>query len=402
MTVSRIQGWHLYNNDIIAFSESKNIKVKEEMKELPLIYWIPKMHKNPIGSRFIAGSRICSIKSLSKVFSKALKLILNHMKLYNKTVYERSGLNYYWILDNSLEFLESLREKRVDHMETYDFSTLYTALPHGEIKKKFSRLFQKVYDREAKMFINISYKKTYFSNTKNKNGCSFTILDMKEILSFILGNIFVKCGKNIYKQVIGIPIGLDSGQDIANLLLFCYESEYVEKLSKENIVLARKFNLNRRYIDDLFVANFPEFKNHIYRIYPRELEIKLESSDPSNLSYLDLRIKSTNSNLAFSIYDKRDDFNFEIVNYPFSDSCIPKKSALGVYISQLLRYARICSFFQDFKVKSHALVLKLRNQGYKEADLRRLTLKFFKERQELLGKYNIENANVFLNNIVHP
>ena len=166
------------NNDIMAFSESKNIKVKEEMKELPLIYWIPKMHKNPIGSRFIAGSRICSIKSLSKVFSKALKLILNHMKLYNKTVYERSGLNYYWILDNSLEFLESLREKRVDHMETYDFSTLYTALPHGEIKKKFSRLFQKVYDREAKMFINISYKKTYFSNTKNKNGCSFTILDM--------------------------------------------------------------------------------------------------------------------------------------------------------------------------------------------------------------------------------
>ena len=119
------------------------------------------------------------------------------------------------------------------------------------------------------------------------------------------------------------------------------------------------------------------------------------------VTYLDLRIKSTNSNLAFSIYDKRDDFNFEIVNYPFSDSCIPKKSALGVYISQLLRYARICSFFQDFKVKSHALVLKLRNQGYKEADLRRLTLKFFKERQEYLGKYNIANANVFLNNIVH-
>ena len=47
-------------------------------------------------------------------------------------------------------------------------------------------------------------------------------------------------------------------------------------------------------------------------------------------------------------------------------------------------------------------MLKLRNQGYKEADLRRLTLKFFKERQEYLGKYNIANANIFLNNIVHP
>ena len=225
---------------------------------------------------------------------------------------------------------------------------------------------------------------------------------MKEILSFILDNIFVKCGKSIYKQVIGIPIGLDSGQDIANLLLFCYESEYVETLSKEDIVLARKFNFNRRYIDDLFVANFPEFKNHIYKIYPRELEIKLESSNPRNLSYLDLRILSNNNNLTFSVYDKRDDFNFEIVNYPFSDSCIPKRSALGVYVSQLLRYARICSYFQDFKVKSHALVTKLRNQGYKAEDLRRLTIKFFNERQDFLGKYNIANANVFLNNIVRP
>ena len=223
---------------------------------------------------------------------------------------------------------------------------------------------------------------------------------MKEILSFILDNIFVKCGKSIYKQVIGIPIGLDSGQDIANLLLFCYESEYVEKLSKEDVVLARKFNFNRRYIDDLFVANFPEFKNHIYKIYPRALDIKLESSDPKNLSYLDLRIISNNDNLTFSVYDKRDDFNFEIVNYPFSDSCIPKKSALGVYVSQLLRYARICSFYHDFKEKSHTLVNKLRKQGYKEGDLRRLTLRFFNERQEFLSKYNIDNANVFLTDIV--
>ena len=95
------------------------------------------------------------------------------MKLYNKTVYERSGLNYYWILDNSLEFLEGLREKRIDHMETYDFSTLYTALPHDEIKKKFSTIFKKVFDRESKLFINVGYNRTYFSNTEYQNSCSF-------------------------------------------------------------------------------------------------------------------------------------------------------------------------------------------------------------------------------------
>ena len=388
------------NNNIITFSESKNIKVKEDMKEIPLIYWIPKMHKNPIGSRFIAGSRICSIKTLSKAFSKALKVILNHMKLYHKTVLERSGFNCFWILDNSLELLEDLKDKKIDFMETYDFSTLYTALPHNEIKKKFSAIFKKVFDRESKLYINVGYNRTYFSNTEYQNSCSFRLSDMNEILNFILDNIFVKYGKSVYKQIIGIPIGLDSGQDIANLLLFSYESEYVEKLSKENILLARKFNFNKRYIDDLFVANFPEFKNHIHEIYPQELEIKLESNNPREISYLDLHIVSQNSNLIFTVYDKRDDFNFAIVNYPYLDSCIPKKSALGVYTSQLIRYARICSYFEDFKNKSKALVSKLRIQGYRDKDLKRLTLRFFKDRQDLLNKYSINDANIFLRNIV--
>ena len=299
-----------------------------------------------------------------------------------------------------MELLEDLKDKKIDFMETYDFSTLYTALPHDEIKRKFSKIFKKVFDREAKLFINVAYNRNYFSNTEIQNGCSFRLSDMNEILEFILDNIFVKYGKDIYKQVVGIPIGLDSGQDIANLLLFCYESDYVEKLSKENIPLARKFNFNRRYIDDLFVANFPEFKDHIYNIYPRELEIKLESENTKKLSYLDLQIVSQNSNLIFTVYDKRDDFNFAIVNYPFIDSCIPIKSALGVYTSQLIRYARICSNFDDFKNKSRMLVFKLRNQGYRDKDLKRLTLRFFKDRQDLLNKYSINDANIFLRSIV--
>ena len=114
----------------------------------------------------------------------------------------------------------------------------------------------------------------------------------------------------------GIPIGLDSGQDIANLLLFSYEADYVEKTSKQDLVMERKFNLCSRYIDDLFVGNFSNFKEHIYEIYPRELEIKPESENVREVSYLDLRIKSENGILDFSIYAKRDDLNFEIVNFP--------------------------------------------------------------------------------------
>ena len=122
--------------------------------------------------------------------------------------------------------MDKVKDKNLLHMQTFDFSTLYTALPHSEIKNKFKKIFQKVYTREAKPFINVNAVKAYFSASKKNNSCSFRVSDMMEVLDFILDNIFVKCGKGIYKQVIGIPIGLDSGQDIANLLLFCYESTY--------------------------------------------------------------------------------------------------------------------------------------------------------------------------------
>ena len=216
-----------------------------------------------------------------------------------------------------------------------------------------------------------------------------------EILEFVLDNIFVRYGRKIYKQVVGIPIGLDSGQDIANLLLFSYESEYVEKVSKQDLFLARKFNLCSRYIDDLFVGGFPNFKDHIYKIYPRDLEIKLESNNIKEVSYLDLKIRSEEGRLDFSVYDKRDDFSFEIVNFPFIESCIPKKSALGVFYSQLIRYARICSKCEAFKAKGIGLVTRLKRQGFKQEDLRKIALRFFDERKDLILKYNINAGNDF-------
>ena len=210
----------------------------------------------------------------------------------------------------------------------------------------------------------------------------------------------MKFGKDIHKQIIGIPIGLDSGQDIANLLLFSYESEYVESLSKTNLSLARKFDLCARYIDDLFVGNFPEFKDHLYRIYPRELEIKLESDNNRSVAYLDLNLTSENGILEYSVYDKRDSFSFEIVNYPFMDSCIPKKSALGVFTSQLIRYIRLSSKFQDFKLRATSLINKLKNQGYQVRDLKRLSLRFYQRRSDTLGRYNINNGNDFVREIL--
>ena len=163
--------------------------------------------------------------------------------------------------------------------------------------------------------------------------------------------------------------------------------------------MARKFSLSFRYIDDLFVGNFPDFREHIYKIYPRELEIKPESNNPLKVAFLDLNVECNNAQVSFSIYDKRDDFTFNIVNFPFMDSCIPKKSALGVFYSQLIRYARLNTTFQGFRDRTRLLKEKLLKQGYYDKELRKMALRFFRNYHDFLSKFNITNSDIFIREI---
>ena len=77
------------------------------------------------------------------------------------------------------------------------------------------------------------------------------------------------------------------------------------------------------------------------------------------------------------------------------------KSALGVFYSQLIGFGRISSKLVAFKSKVKGLVDKLRTQGYKIEDLRRLSLRFFKERREIVSKFDIANGNDFLKVVLH-
>ena len=92
-------------------------------------------------------------------------------------------------------------------------------------------------------------------------------------------------------------------------------------------------------------------------------------------------------------------FHFNIVNYPFLDSCIPRKPALGVFLSKLIRYARICSRLDDFCLRAKQLVVKLKLQGYKARELKRLTIRFYQERNNMILKYNIHDVNILVSQI---
>ena len=127
-----------------------------------------------------------------------------------------------------------------------------------------------------------------------------------------------------------------------------------------------------RYIDDLFSINNVDFGNCISVIYPSELRLTDTSTSSTEVCYLDTNIKTGGTNTPFriSLYDKRDDFTFRIVNFPHMDSNIPTNPAYGVYISQLVRYARICTSKVDFKNRLRGLSLRLRQQGFLWTELK--------------------------------
>ena len=103
----------------------------------------------------------------------------------------------------------------------------------------------------------------------------------------------------------------------------------------------------------------------VNRIYPSELQLNKANVSDTEASFLDLYLSLSDGFVKTKIYDKRDDLDFDIVNFPFLDSDVPRSTSYGVYISQLIRFARVSSHFDDFNTRNKVLTAKLLRQGYR-------------------------------------
>ena len=200
------------------------------------------------------------------------------------------------------------------------------------------------------------------SNSSQK----YSDADVIKILEYLIDNIF--CGvRRTDISANSIPMGTNCAPLLANLFLYSYEAEFVQSLLKAGKKhLAQQFNFTYRYIDDVLSLKNTKFAEHLEFIYQRELNIKETTETAGSSSYLDCYLYIDSGKVTTRLYDKRDDFNFPIVNFPFLNSNIPSASAYGVYGSQLIRYGRACSNYQDFMEREKVLTTKLLSQGYQK------------------------------------
>ena len=184
-------------------------------------------------------------------------------------------------------------------------------------------------------------------------------------------------------------MGTNCAPLVTDLFLFCYERDFMLFLSDNNQTdIIEAFNSIVRYLNDYLNIDNLYFEQMVHQIYPTELQLNKANSSDTEAPFLDLNLSITNCIVSSKIYDKRDDFNFKIVNFPFLDGDVPRSPSYGVYISQLICFARVCSYVDDFNNRNLFLTAKLLNQCYRYNKIQKAFSKFYRRHSELIPKYS--------------
>ena len=226
-----------------------------------------------------------------------------------------------------------------------------------------------------------------------KDSVLFDRSTTKRAIKFLMNNCYFTCGKQVFRQVIGIPMGSDPAPFMANLFLYHYESKWLKELKKTNLLKARKFSNTFRFIDDLNAMNDGGlFEQHFKEIYPPELELKKEHGN-ANASFLDLDITVKDSQFDVRLYDKRDAFPFKIVRMPHRESNMPSRIFYSSFGAEVLRIARTSTQSKSFFESSKKLLHRMVRQGANKERIVR-TLKQNYGRHDVLKQFE-SNASLF-------
>ena len=180
-----------------------------------------------------------------------------------------------------------------------------------------------------------------WSSKKTGYHFAFTTSLLKEAMTFFLHNCFFSIENIKMIQVIGIPMGSDRVPFFANLFLAHKEADWVKAQRKLGTINVRKINNSFRFIDDLLSLNDGStFEKHYKDIYRTELELKKKNKSNSCASFLDLYIHIENGEFHTRLFDKRDNFSFDIVGMPFYCSNVPSKTFYGSIGAEFLKHSR--------------------------------------------------------------
>ena len=350
-------------------------------KKLPFLYWTAKLHKDPFSQRFITSGRGCVTQPLSIQVGYCLKTVLNIVRSNARYHRKRFNINKCFVIDNRdpvISFIQQCnRTNNVRSVSTFDFKTLYTSIPHDKLNESLSQTIRSAFTSRKKKFISVTGKRAILSDVR-KASLSFSVQQLINSVNFLIDNSYILYKGEVFRQCIGIPMGTNCAPYLANLFLHRYECKYIEELVESNqpnlaLAIANMF----RYQDDCIIINDQGMFAQLWKdIYPEEMQ--LEQTNAGNIcTFLDLVISIVNGRFVYRSYDKRKDYNFEVINYPDLRSNVPRGPSYGVFHSQLVRFCDINCDATNFKTDVNCLVRKLVDQQFQSPILKTKFKQFY-------------------------
>merc|ERR1711911_254094 len=146
----------------------------------------------------------------------------------------------FWVIQNSKAELNRLCEinkfKKARLISTFDYSTLYTKLLHGNLIELLNILIDFVFNGGRnkpdgnRKFLTVSNNKCYFTRTSS-SATSYSKIQIKMMVDHLISQSFFSLGNLVFRQSIGIPMGIDPAPFWANLYLYYFESKFITKMS---------------------------------------------------------------------------------------------------------------------------------------------------------------------------
>ena len=173
--------------------------VDEDHSKLPTLYWLPKLHKRPYKSRFIANSSACTSTELSILLTSCLTAIGGHVIKYCTTVYERNGGGLFWSIKSSGEILGRLKSGGflASSLSACGFSALCAALPHDLVAEKLTELIEQAFGREGSLCLACNDKGAFFASERPKQYGLWSYQKVCGALHCLLDNVFIRFGLKI-------------------------------------------------------------------------------------------------------------------------------------------------------------------------------------------------------------
>ena len=309
----------------------------------------------------------------------------------------------------------------------FDFERLYTELEQADLIAKLHDFVDRAFALHAGKVLKISNRKAgkskwvLASRVPQRPDAAETYLNasrVKELITLIVEEAFVQVGDAIFRQVKGIPMGVNPACYFANLYLFMYELAFFEQLlmldTPDSRRVCETFRFTNRLIDDVDIIT-PEGKGFVQSflythqlhlgirgIYPSRLNLKDSGSDnPHHSDFLDLHIQPAcgdHGPLQTSIFDKRQQPQFRerlaTIRFPAPYSMLSSRCKLNVFDSQFVRYARLITSLMHFIESVASLMNELVQKGYKVAHIEKRCRLKIRDFPNLFGTQP-GNANKF-------